>query len=97
MSWRLALLLGLLVWLQAQLWLGDGGLAEASRLSARVTAETATNAELQARNDTLERQVIELKQGTEVIESRAREELGLVKEDEIYYQFPSDPAAEGRP
>jgi cell division protein FtsB len=97
MSWRLAVLLGLLVWLQAQLWLGDGGIAEASRLGARVTAETATNSELERRNDTLERQVVELKQGTQVIESRAREELGLVKEDEIYYQFPTDPATEGRP
>tara|TARA_B110000503_G_scaffold113580_1_gene170516 strand:- start:460 stop:768 length:309 start_codon:yes stop_codon:yes gene_type:complete len=91
MRWVLAGLLILLVFLQYRLWLAEGGIAEALRLSDRIAREEALNAELEARNALLERQVLELQTGDKVIEQRAREQLGLIREDEVYFQF-VDPA-----
>jgi len=80
-------LLALVALLQYRLWLAEGGIAEAVRLQARITEEQAINAELKARNDQLTVQVLELQNGHRAIEQQAREELGLVKEGERYYQF----------
>ncbi|MDB4281927.1 septum formation initiator family protein [Paraglaciecola sp.] len=91
MRWVLAGLLILLVFLQYRLWLAEGGIAEALRLSDRIAREEALNSELEARNALLERQVLELQTGDKVIEQRAREQLGLIREDEVYFQF-VDPA-----
>ena len=91
MRWVLAGLLILLVFLQYRLWLAEGGIAEALRLSDRIAREEALNAELEARTALLERQVLELQTGDKVIEQRAREQLGLIREDEVYFQF-VDPA-----
>lgn len=90
MRWLTGVLFLLVLFLQYRLWFAEGGIAETSRLSARIERERAINAELTARNEALERQVIELQNGTAVLEARAREDLGLVKEGEIYYQF-ADP------
>jgi cell division protein FtsB len=87
MRWLLAGLTALLLLLQYRLWLAEGGIAEAVRLQHQIAEEQARNAELTARNAVLERQVLELQSGHRVIEQRAREDLGLVKEGEIYYQF----------
>lgn len=87
MRWLAGILFALVLLLQYRLWLAEGGIAEAMRLQARVDREQAVNAELQARNEALERQVLELQTGDRELEARAREDLGLVKEGEIYYQF----------
>lgn len=87
MRWLLAGLVALLVLLQYRLWLAEGGIAEAVRLQARIDEEQKRNAGLEARNADLERQVLDLQSGNRVVEQRAREELGLVKEGEIFYQF----------
>jgi len=94
MKLLLVVLLALLALLQYRLWLAEGGIAEAVRLQERIAEEQAVNAELKARNDALATQVMELQNGHQAIEQQAREELGLVKEGEQYYQFiePSDPA-----
>lgn len=94
MKLLLVVLLALLALLQYRLWLAEGGIAEAVRLRERIAEEQAVNAELKARNDALATQVMELQNGHRAIEQQAREELGLVKEGEQYYQFiePSDPA-----
>ena len=86
-------LLGLVLFLQYRLWFGDGGIAESVRLQEKIAIEEARNAELKARNDRLAHQVLELQNGHLAVEQHAREELGLVKEDEAYYQFvePSEP------
>jgi len=88
-----AVLLGLMVFLQYRLWFGEGGIAEGVRLQDKIVIEEARNAELKARNDRLAHQVLELQNGHMAVEQHAREELGLVKEDEDYYQFvePSEP------
>lgn len=90
MRWLMASLLVLLLLLQYRLWLAEGGIAEAVRLQAQIEQEQARNAELETRNQQLERQVLELQTGRRVLEQRAREDLGLVREGEVYYQFKDD-------
>ncbi|EED35746.1 septum formation initiator [Luminiphilus syltensis NOR5-1B] len=87
MRWLLGVLVALLVLLQYRLWLAEGGIAEATRLRQQIAEEQARNAEIQLRNDALEKRVLELQSGNKVIEQRAREDLGLVREGERYYQF----------
>ena len=91
-----AVLMGLMVFLQYRLWFGDGGIAEGVRLQEKIVVEKARNAELKARNDRLEHQVLELRNGHLAVEQHAREELGLVKDDENYFQSvePSEPVSE---
>ena len=79
-------LLLLLVYLQYQLWLSDGGLLDVWELHTEVETLRHENAELQERNAALNAEVLDLKQGLEAIEEHAREDLGMVKEGEIFYQ-----------
>ena len=97
MRWLLVGLTALLILLQYRLWLAGGGIAEAVRLNARIEEQQKTNAQLQARNALLEQQILELQNGSRVIEHRAREDLGLVKEGEIYFQFTEGPSKREQP
>ena len=84
----LILFLGLLlIFLQWRLWFSDGGLRERNFLKRQIVEHTKNNQTLEKRNALLEREVEDLKKGEEVIERRAREDLGLIKSDEIFYQF----------
>jgi cell division protein FtsB len=76
----------LVVWLQWELWTGRGGIPDVDRLEQRVAAQKAENGELRARNRALAADVEDLKTGREAIEERAREELGMVRDDEVFYQ-----------
>jgi len=89
--WLLLVLLILLGVLQYRLWLGEGGLAERHRLERQVEEQVRINEELRARNAVLEREVLELQTGNEGLEQRAREQLGLIREGETYYQLVEDP------
>jgi len=80
------ILLGIILLLQYPLWFGDGGLVAVWRLNKELAAQHEENARLKERNQTLEAQVNDLKQGLEVIEGRARSELGMVKKGETFYQ-----------
>lgn len=84
-------LLGILVLLQYPLWFGDGGVIAVWRLNREIAAQQKENAQLKDRNQTLEAQVNDLKQGLEVIEGRARAELGMVKKGETFYQVIEQP------
>lgn len=95
LRWLLLVLLLILGVLQYRLWFAQGSLAEQSRLEKQVEEQTAINRELRARNAVLEREVLELQNGLEGIEQRAREELGLIREGEVYYQFVDPEQAEG--
>lgn len=91
MRWLVWLLIGLLVLLQYKLWVGDGSLAEVWKLYQQVEAQKEENRQLRERNQALEAEVQDLKQGLEAIEERAREELGMVREDETFYQIIENP------
>jgi cell division protein FtsB len=86
LRWLLLALLLLLGVLQYRLWIAEGSLAEKHRLEREVEEQTAINSELQARNAVLEREVLELQSGNKGVEQRAREQLGLVREGETFYQ-----------
>ncbi len=76
----------LLVYLQYRLWLGDGGLLELWDVHQEVEAQREENALLRERNEALNAQVLDLKQGQDAIEERAREDMGMVKQGETFYQ-----------
>ena len=82
----LALLL-LLVGVQARLWLGDSGLPQVMRLQAQLDAQKARNTDQRQALVRLTAEVDDLRQGLEMVEERARADLGMVKPDEILVQY----------
>ena len=78
-------LLLILLALQFRLWIGDGSLAELRQLEAQVEVQQIENDELRKRNEMLESEVLDLKNGLEAVEERARSELGMVKEGETFF------------
>jgi cell division protein FtsB len=82
----LALLL-LIALIQNPLWFGKGGWLRVHELATQVDAQRETNLQLAARNSMLEAEVRDLKQGYAAIEERARYELGMVKQDEVFFQL----------
>lgn len=81
-----AVLAGLVLALQYPLWFGKGGWLRVRELDRQVASQQAVNAGLKARNDALDAEVRDLKQGLEAIEERARHELGMIRKDEVFYQ-----------
>jgi cell division protein FtsB len=82
----LAVLLVVLVALQLKMWFGEGGYRDVQRLAQRVEQQARENETLAQRNRELQAEVEDLRQGLEAIEERARSELGLIKENEEFYQ-----------
>ena len=82
-----AILVALIVLIQYPLWVGKGGWLTAWRLEDKLEKEKAKNTRLEARNSALAAEVRDLKQGTEAIEERARHELGMLRSDEIFFQY----------
>jgi cell division protein FtsB len=91
------ILVSLLLLLQYPLWLGKGGWLKAWDMNRQVEAQKNVNEQTRQRNALLDAEVRDLKQGTEAIEERARSELGMVRHDEVFYQFignqPSSPVS----
>jgi cell division protein FtsB len=82
-----AVLVALIVLIQYPLWLGKGGWLRAWEIDRQVEAQKAKNRQLEIRNAGLGAEVKDLKQGTEAIEERARQELGMLRPDEIFFQY----------
>jgi len=83
----LAILLGLLfIILQYDLWIGEGSLSAAWKLNKSIEVQQKQNARLKERNQALDAEVKDLKSGLQAIEERARSELGMIKEDETFFQ-----------
>jgi len=82
----IAVLIGLFLVLQYDLWIGEGSLATVWRLQQSIEIQNTENKVLNKRNDALEAEVSDLKLGKDAIEERARSELGMIKEDETYIQ-----------
>jgi cell division protein FtsB len=82
----LVILLLLLLALQVKLWFGEGGYNDVKRLAVRVEEQARENEVLAQRNRELQAEVEDLRQGLHAVEERARSELGMVKENEEFYQ-----------
>jgi len=76
----------LIALLQYPLWLGKGSWLRVWQYSQQIEAHEKRNEYYRQRNDTLREEVRDLKQGQSAIEERARSELGLVKQDEVFFQ-----------
>jgi cell division protein FtsB len=81
----------LIALLQYPLWLGKGSWLRVWDLNRQVALQQEKNTTLKARNDTLEAEVRDLKSGQAAIEERARSELGMIKQDEVFYQVIDQP------
>jgi cell division protein FtsB len=86
-------LAALIVLIQYPLWLGKGSWFRVWEVDQQIRAQRETNRQLQARNAALEAEVRDLKVGVEAIEERARSELGMIRQDEIFFQLLEAPPA----
>ena len=80
-------LVTLIALLQYPLWLGKGSWLRVWDVDQQLRAQRETNLKLQSRNAALDAEVRDLKQGFDAIEERARSELGMVRQDEIFFQL----------
>ena len=77
----------LLVLVHAELWFGKGGVPRMVELQGKLEAQQATNDAARHRNALLAAEVNDLKEGLEMVEEKARSELGMIKPDEIFVQL----------
>jgi cell division protein FtsB len=85
--WTTLALLALLALVQAQLWFGDGGKPHAMNLELQLNRQQAANDAARARNTRLQAEVRDLREGLEMVEDKARSELGMIKPDEVLIQI----------
>ncbi|SMC23839.1 cell division protein FtsB [Andreprevotia lacus DSM 23236] len=79
----LALMIALLQW---PLWIGKGSWLRVWQLDQELAVRKTQNGKLRERNGALEAEVLDLKTGTDAIEERARNELGMIRPDEVFFQ-----------
>jgi cell division protein FtsB len=102
LSLVLVVLIGLI---QYPLWLGKGSWFRVWEVDSQIKSQRDKNAALQTRNNVLDADVRDLKQGLDAIEERARSEMGMIKQDEIFFQLltpgqsmpPTQPAVKAAP
>ena len=82
-----AILLSLLVILQAQLWFGRGSIPNVGQMQDRLEQVNLENRSAQLKNERLAAEVRDLKEGLHMVEEKARSELGMVKPNEIFVQY----------
>ena len=82
----IGILLLTLATLQYRLWVGEGSMAEVHTLRQEIAAQKQELESLRLRNQALNAEVVDLKQGLDAIEERARSELGMIQENEVFYQ-----------
>jgi cell division protein FtsB len=87
MRWLALIFVAAIVALQYPMWLGKGGWLAVRELDRQVAMQRDANAKLKARNDALDADVRDLKTGSEAIEERARSDLGMVRQDEVFFQL----------
>ena len=86
MRWLTLFLVLLIAGLQYPLWLGKGSWLRVWEVDQQIARQKQVNQGLKARNGSLEAEVRDLKQGYDAIEERARSELGMIKQDEVFFQ-----------
>ncbi|MGU9957231.1 MAG: cell division protein FtsB [Arenicellales bacterium WSBS_2016_MAG_OTU3] len=83
----LGVIISLFLSLQFSLWFGDKGAIDLYSLHKKITKSSEDNQKLQERHDRLHYEIVDLKDGTDAIEERARADLGLIKRGETFYQI----------
>jgi cell division protein FtsB len=86
MRWLTLILAALIIALQYPLWLGKGSWLKVWEVDQELKKQQVENERLKVRNTYLDAEVKDLKTGYEAIEERARSELGMVKQDEVFFQ-----------
>lgn len=81
-----AVLVILIAAIQTPLWFGKGGWLRVWELDRELEAQRQANERLRARNAALDAEVRDLKTGYDAVEERARNELGLIRQDEVFFQ-----------
>jgi cell division protein FtsB len=84
------ILTALIILLQYPLWLGKGSWLKVWEVDQQVVAQHETNQKMKTRNAALDAEVRDLKQGYDAIEERARSELGMIREDEVFFHITED-------
>jgi cell division protein FtsB len=85
-GWLTVVLAVLLLLVQLDLWLGRGRQPHQWRLEQELAAQRELNAQARQRNDQLAAEVADLRDGLEIVEERARTELGMIRPNEILVQ-----------
>ena len=88
MRWPSLVLLTLIALLQYPLWLGKAGWLRVLEMDRQLEAQREINQKLESRNASLDAEVRDLKTGLEAVEERARYELGMIKDGEVFVQVP---------
>jgi cell division protein FtsB len=83
----IGILLIILVGLQYKLWFGDGSLSEVVQLSRELEVQKEKLRQLEERNRVLEAQVLDLQNGLDAFEEKARNDLGMIKQGETFIQL----------
>lgn len=86
LRWLALLFALILIGLQWRLWTGNGGWPQVRELERAVQAQRERNRALSRRNEALEAEVEDLREGDAAVEERARTELGLIKSGEVFYR-----------
>ena len=86
MRWVTIALAVLLLLVQADLWLGRGSLPQVWKLQRDLAGQQQTNERARERNAHVTAEVTDLKEGLEMVEDKARSELGMIKPDEVLVQ-----------
>ena len=81
----IAILIVFFLIIQFDIWVKDDGLNRVKELQQMINSQSEENQSLKLRNQQLEREIEELKSGTESIEEKARTDLGMIKEGEEFY------------
>ena len=82
-----AILIALLMIFHAQLWIGRGSVPNVRNMQQKLDQQLVKNIDAQAGNNQLAAEVRDLKEGLEMVEEKARSELGMVKPNEIFVQI----------
>jgi cell division protein FtsB len=90
----IALLVLVTLYLQYVLWFERGGVREVTKLERAVAEQQAEIQSLRERNQALAAEVIDLKQGLEAIEERARSDMGMIKQGEVFFRMTDPPPAD---
>lgn len=85
MKWLLGVLIVVFVYLQYRLWIGEGSFANLAQLQSEIEKQSGENARLEERNRLLIAEVMALRNDSDALEERARNDLGMIKKGETFF------------